>query len=104
MVIQQSMQGLLPCNTLLPPLRVLITVTFSTPTPGYDSNSPPQFVPTSHERKMFARGLPSGGVMTSLARVAADALLRQEPEEDEEEDEGDDNEDDDDDDDDGYSE
>ncbi len=32
MVIQQSMQGLLPCNTLLPPLRVLITVTFSTPT------------------------------------------------------------------------
>jgi hypothetical protein len=24
-VIQQSMQGLLPCNTLLPPLRVLIT-------------------------------------------------------------------------------
>jgi hypothetical protein len=28
MVIQQSMQGLLPCNTLLPPLRVLITGDF----------------------------------------------------------------------------
>ncbi len=40
MVIQQSMQGLLPCNTLLPPLRVLITVTFSTPTPVYDSYPP----------------------------------------------------------------
>jgi hypothetical protein len=42
--------------------------------------------------------------MTSHARVAADALLRQEPEEDEEKDEGDGNgdDDDDDDDDDGY--
>jgi hypothetical protein len=61
---------------------------------------------------MFAGGLSSGGVMSSLARIAlvtADALLRQEPEEDEEEDE-EENEDDsnddydhDDKDDDGYS-
>jgi hypothetical protein len=31
----QAWQGFLPCTTLLPPLHLLITVTFSTPTPDY---------------------------------------------------------------------
>jgi len=39
MEIQQSMRRTLPCNTLLPHLCLLITVTFSTPTGDFTQNS-----------------------------------------------------------------